>query len=121
MKAFPLSLLRPLAHLLREAEFNQSIRQDKSQKLVSLFNSLYANKIEATSSWDQVLQHAEILGALLHEIDQLVSKALVRKGHPAGKILEYQEVLYGSSSPEKIYRFLNDTVRDLRFGRKNQA
>lgn len=121
MQAFPLSLLRPLAHLLREAEFNQSLRRDKRQKLVALFHSLYANRIEATSSWEQVLQHAEILGALLHEIDQLVSKALVTKGHPAGKVLEYQEVLYGASSPEKIYRFLTDTVKDLRLGKRNQA
>lgn len=121
MKAFPLSLVRPLAHLLREAEFNQSLRLDKRQKLVSLFNTLYSNRIEVTSSWDQVLQHAEVLGALLHEIDLLISKVLIRKGHSPTKILEYQESLYGAGSPEKISRFLQETVSDLRIGSRHQA
>lgn len=115
MKAFPLHLFRPLAWLLCEAEKNHPLRAAKRKKLITLFNLLYANQLTQHSSWEEVTRHAELLGALIYEVNAVLEKALAIKGIKLFKIEQYQEQLLKASSPEKISTFLQQVVSELSF------
>lgn len=115
MRAFPLHLFRPLAWLLSETEKNHLVRDAKRQKLVMLFNLLYANQPNHSSSWEEVTKHAEILGALIYEVNSVLEKAMKIKGHSFSKIEECRETLLGASSAEKMSTFLQNVVQDLKF------
>lgn len=115
MRAFPLHLFRPLAWLLSETEKNQLLRDAKSKKLIKLFNLLYANQLTNTSSWEEVTSHAEMLGALIYEVNTVLEKAMKVKGHNFSRIEECRDALLGASSGEKIAMFVQKVVQDLKF------
>lgn len=115
MRAFPLHLFRPLAWLLFETEKNHLLRDAKRKKLIKLFNLLYANQLTHSSPWEEVTRHAEILGALIYEVNIVLEKAMKVKGHAPARIEEYKESLLGASSGEKISSFLQRVVQDLQF------
>ncbi len=115
MRAFPLHLFRPLAWLLFETEKNSLLRDDKRKKLIKLFNLLYANQLTNSSSWEEVTSHAEILGALIYEVNRVLDKVLKIRGHNLARIEEYKETLLGASSGEKISILLQNVVEDLKF------
>lgn len=115
MRAFPLHLFRPLAWLLSETEKNHLLRDAKRKKLIMLFNLLYANQLTDSSSWEEVTRHAEILGALIYEVNSVLEKAMKVKGHSFSRIEEYRDTLLGASSAEKISTFLQEVVLTLKF------
>lgn len=115
MRAFPLHLFRPLAWLLFEAEKNHPQRAVKSKKLITLFNLLYASQLTHSSSWEDVTRHAELLGALIYEINAILEKTLKVKGHSLSRIEQYQENLLRASTPEKISTFLQQVVAEMKF------
>lgn len=121
MRAFPLHLFRPLAWLLSETEKNHLLRDSKRKKLIKLFNLLYAHQLTNSSSWEEVTSHAEILGALIYEVNAVLEKAMKVKGHSFSKIEECRETLLSSSSGEKISTVLQNVVQDLKIQSRSAA
>lgn len=106
MNAFPLRVLRPISNILLAAEPNVTERETKRKKLLNLYKLLHQYPIRMESDWEQVKHHAEILGAMLHELDRLICRALLTKGATQDEIAYSRECLFVCASSTKLDQVL---------------